>query len=133
MNSTASAVMTCSVAERATMNCHPPSIPSGAQRGWPDDHGVMDRGAERGCSDDPLTRFPARSMSPTGWYGGRRISRKTVSPPFLPRTYPHRSAPLHTDPGRVGEPPAMVLAEGQATEWIVREEQVAVQVDPVGE
>jgi hypothetical protein len=46
MNSTASAVMTCAVAVGATIDLILPIIPSGAQRGWPGDHGVMNRDPE---------------------------------------------------------------------------------------
>src|SRR3954471_4947247 len=72
-------------------------------------------------------------MSARGWYGAAPFPRKTVSPPFRPRTYPHLTSPVHTEPRRLGQPPAMVVVEGQATERIVGEKEVAVEVDPVGE
>src|SRR6185436_13156019 len=132
MNSTASAVMTCAVAERATIDTDPPH-PVWGERGWPGDHGEIDRGPMAGLPGDPMTRFPARSKSARRWYGGGLSSRKTVSPPFRPPTYPQLTAPHHTEPGRLPELPAMVVAEGQATERIVGEEQIPVEVDPVRE
>src|SRR6185369_2171051 len=72
-------------------------------------------------------------MSARRWYGGGLSPRKTVSPPFRPRTYPHLTPPLHTESRRLPEPPAMVVVEREPTERIVGQQQVAIEVDPVGE
>src|SRR4029078_11221016 len=77
--------------------------------------------------------FRARSMSAPRWYGGAGSSRKRGCPPFRPRTFPHLTSALHTKARHVPQQPAMVVAEVQAAERIVGQEEVSVEVDPVGE
>src|SRR6185436_18415377 len=72
-------------------------------------------------------------MSARRWYGGALSSRKTVSPPFRPRTYPHLTPALDTEPRGLPEPPAVVIVEGESAERIVGQQEVAVEIDPIRE
>src|SRR6266566_5225296 len=80
-----------------------------------------------------MARFPEQAMSAPRWYGGGPLGRKRGCPPFRPRTYPHLTAPLHTEARGGGQLPAMVLAEGQAGKWVLGEQEIAVEVHPVRE
>src|SRR5262245_6290999 len=132
MNSTASAVMACAAAGRATINSPPRSRP-GPWRGDAG-HGVIGRSPVWGVSGDRVTasrgvvsgaedgtagaRFPGRWF--LHLFVHQLIHRGCRHPPSRVRT--PLGPPLDPQPGRVGEAPAVVLAEGQARVRIVGKE-----------